>query len=164
MSADKVETKKTFHLRAEWSLNTIIYSQGNTFPWAFSYPTEYNSAQNCLQQRQDDSCKYNPFTSASQLRQLPLTQGFTACVAGALPAVAVQRRELLVRLAEFADAAAGREARRFPPVGVASTRQPSLGIAVNIEILKQKKQITIVLVRSLASEMRLKEQTPHSSV
>lgn len=123
--------KKTFHLRAELSLSTITYSKGNAFPWAFSSDRTALHRTACSN---SNSCKcsaFTPSTPAPQLWQLPnekdrappapLTQGFTACVAGALAAVAVQRGELLIRLAQFADAAARREARRLPPIGVAST-------------------------------------------
>lgn len=151
-----------------WELNWEPSPRAReTFPWAFSFSAE----QPCTElpaatpreklQVQCISC-INSCSSAPQGRDrpsTPLTQGFTACVAGALAAVAVQGGELLVRFAQFADAAARGQARRLPPIGVASTWQPPLGIAVNIKILqdklKKENQITITLGSSLVRKMLL---------
>lgn len=67
---------------------------------------------------------------------VPPTQRFTACVAGALPAVAVQRGELLVRLAELPHAVVGREAGGLPSVGLAAAGQPPLGVGIRLEVLE----------------------------
>lgn len=112
-------------------MRTITHSKGNTFPWAFSSPTEQLCTEppaaiprQQLQAQCTDYislCTSAPKGEGQGPRAAPLTQGFTACVAGALAAVAVQGGELLVRLAQFADAAARREPRRLSPIGVAST-------------------------------------------
>lgn len=69
----------------------------------------------------------------------PLTEGFTARVAGALPAVPVQGGQLLVRPAELADAAARGQAGGLPAVRVAASRQSPLCVTVHVEILVWKK-------------------------
>ena len=72
------------------------------------------------------------------------TERLTAGVAGALPAVLLQGGQLLLRLAELAHAAAGREARGLATVRLAAPREAPLEelLLVVVRLYGNKRNVT----------------------